>query len=100
MGPSTVCVDTTMSVVGGKVSVLTIVCVAGVSVTVLTIVTSPCPAVFVDAADPPSTGTTEYVALGLSDAFRGKNGKEVPKQKSDDATKSDVEALRRMVMMD
>lgn len=89
-----------MSVVGGRVSVVTIVCVAGVSVTVWTIVTSPCPAVFVVADDPPSTGTTEYVALGSSAAFRGKNGKEDPKQKSDDATKSDVEVLRRMVMMD
>jgi hypothetical protein len=100
-GPATVCVDMTTSVVGGKVSVSTTVCVVGdgVSVTVLTIVTSPCPAVFVEAAEPPSTGTTEYVALGAREISCAKNGKEDPKQKNDNATKSNV-VLRRMLRID
>lgn len=60
-GPSTVSVDIMVSVVAGRVSVLIMVWVvgSGVSMIVLTIVTSPCPAVFVVAVDPPSTGTTE-----------------------------------------
>jgi len=101
LGPATVCVEITISVVGGRGSVSTTGCIAGVgvSMTVLTIVTSPCPAVFVVAADPPSTGTTEYVALGSRAAFRAKNGREDPKQKSEDATNS-VETLRRMVMLE
>lgn len=59
LGPSTVVVDRMISVVGDKVSVWTTVCVVGDAVRVWTIVTSPCPDVSVEAADPPSTGTTE-----------------------------------------
>lgn len=54
------------------------------------------------AACPPSTGTTEYVALLTSGSsgtdFFDRKGRDDPKQKSEEATKRDeVERLRRMM---
>lgn len=75
---------------------------AGVAVTVSTIVDAI--GLVVDVADPPSTGTTEYVALPIRGSNQAcsprirKNGSDEPKQKSDDATKSvEVEVLTRMM---
>ncbi len=53
------------------------------------------------AADPESTLTTEYVSLLTNGPIQGdprrKNGRDEPKQKSDDTAKSvGVEVLRRM----
>lgn len=86
-----------------SVSMIVFVSGAGVAVTV-SIIVDAIGLVVVDDADPPSTGTTEYVALltrGSNQAcspWMRKNGSDEPKQKSDDATKSvEVEVLRRMM---
>lgn len=106
-GSSTVFVEMTTSVTGGMVSVWTTVLVAGtrVCVAVSNIVTTSCggDAFAAVAAAPPSTGTTEYVALlakgSTGTTFRGVNGSDELNKKSDDKAKSDVfEVLRRMVI--
>jgi hypothetical protein len=100
--PWIVFVEMMKSVVGGGLSVSIIVFVAGagVSVTVSKIV-APCPAE-VAAAGPPSTGTTEYVALltnGSSKISRGKNGNDEPNEMSEDIAKSvGVDVLNRMLV--
>jgi hypothetical protein len=77
---------------------------AGVCTLVSIIVTSPCGDPFADvaAAGPPSTGTTEYVALRTSGssltALRGRNGSDELRQKSaDTANSAGVEVLRRIM---
>ncbi len=91
--------------VAGRLSVSTIVFVAGagVSVTVSMIVAPTCPFPEVAAAGPPSTGTTEYVALltnGSSQtSFRGGNGNEEPRAMSEEIAKSaGVKVLSCMVV--
>jgi hypothetical protein len=72
-------------VTGGSVSVLMTVVVAGAgtSVTVSTMVTAGRPP-FPVAGDPPSTGTTEYVALLLTAAgCAGERGNEAVKKNSE-----------------
>lgn len=53
------------------------------------------------AAAPPSTATTEYVALRASGSraiFRGKNGSDEPSKKSEDKVKSgELEVLSFMM---
>jgi hypothetical protein len=58
----------------------------------------------VAAAGPPSTATTEYVALrtnGSSATFRGMNGSDEPSKKSEDRAKSEeLEVLSFMMTAD
>jgi hypothetical protein len=76
----------------------------GVAMVVSTIVVAAGdPTVPVEAAEPPSTGTTEYVALstrGSSNAaFGGTNGSaSVDKENSDKANTVELEVLSRIVM--
>jgi hypothetical protein len=77
-----------------SVSIIVFVAGAGISVTVSTLV-----------AGPPSTGTTEYVALLTSGsnqtAFRAKNGNDEPNEKSEEIAKSvGVDVLSRMLILD
>jgi hypothetical protein len=76
---------------------------AGVSVTVSMIVAPACPSTPVAAAGPPSTGTTEYVALptnGSKAAFRPKNGNDEPNEKSEETAKRvGVDVLSRIVIL-
>jgi hypothetical protein len=56
-------------------------------------------------ADPPSTGTTEYVALLTSGsnqtAFRAKNGNDEANEKSEETAKSvGVDVLSRILILD
>lgn len=103
-GPSIVFVEMMISVIGGRVSVSMIVFVAGTGVCTIvsSIVTAVGPFALV-AAPPPSTGTTEYVALrtnGSGNAtIRGANGSDEVKKKSDDkAKREELEVLRRMMV--
>lgn len=86
-----------------SVSIIVVVAGAGVCVIVSIIVDATFGNVAV-AADPPSTGTTEYVALLTNGSNHGAsrwengNGNDEPKQKSDDMAKSVwVEVSRRMM---
>lgn len=64
-----------------------IVFVAGASVCIMVSMTVVGCSV---AGEPPSTGTTEYVALGSSiSALRGKNGRAVVNMKSGDKVKNE-----------
>lgn len=106
-GPSTVFVDIMTWVIGGRVSVSTTVFVVGACVcTIVSImVAAACKELSAEvAAAPPSTATTEYVALltkgTAHSTFRGTNGNDEDNKKSDDKTKSEeVEVLRRIMMI-
>ena len=104
-GPSTVFVDIMTSVTGGRVSVSTTVFVVGACVCTIVsiIVAAACdePSADVTGA-PPSTGTTEYVALLIKGSTcstsRGVKGNDEDNKKSDDKVKSGkVEVLRRIL---
>jgi hypothetical protein len=81
-----------------------IVLAAGVWTIVSIIVTSPWGDPFADvaAAGPPSTGTTEYVALRTNGsnhtALRGRNGSDEPKQKSEDTANSAADEVLIRIM--
>jgi hypothetical protein len=81
-----------------------IVFAAGVWTMVSIIVTSPCGDPFADvaAAGPPSTGTTEYVALRTNGsshtAFRGRNGSDEPRKKSEDTANSAADEVLIRIM--
>lgn len=106
-GPSTVFVEIETSVTGGRVSVSTTVFVVGASVCTIvsTTVAAACGELPVEAAAaPPSTATTEYVALltkrSTPTTFRGTKGSDEDNKKSDDKAKSDeFEVVRRMLMV-
>jgi hypothetical protein len=80
-------------VTGGRVSVSMTVVVAGAGICVIvsSIVTTGNPP-FAVAVDPPSTGTTEYVALLTRDAgiaiYSGEKGNDVPNKKNDEKIQS------------
>jgi len=87
-----------------SVSIIVFVAGAGVSVTVSMIVAPACPSTAVAAAGPPSTGTTEYVALltkGSSQtAFRAKKGNDEPNEKSEEIAKRiGVDVLSRILKL-
>jgi hypothetical protein len=86
-----------------SVSMTVLVAGACVCMIVSIIVASPCddPPAPVAAAGPPSTATTEYVALltsGSTNAtFRGTNGNdELRKKREDKAKRDEFEVLSRM----
>ena len=78
--------------VAGGVSTIVFVAGAAVTVSIIVFPLLPTPSAPVAAAGPPSTGTTEYVALRTKGSnkltLRAKNGNDEPDEKSVDMAKS------------
>jgi hypothetical protein len=104
-GPSIVFVVTISLVVGGSVSVSRTVFVAGAGVWMMVsiMVCAAGESVPVGAAAPPSTATTEYVALRASGSramSREMNGNDEPSKKREDRVKSEKFELLSFMMAD
>lgn len=103
--PSIVFVVTIWLVIGGSVSVSMTVFVAGAGVWIIVsiMVCAAGESIPVGSAAPPSTATTEYVALRASDSeatSRGTNGNDEPSKKSEDRVKSEEFAVLSFMMTD
>ena len=88
--------------IAGGVSTIVFVAGAAVTVSIIVFPLLPTPSAPVAAAGPPSTGTTEYVALLIKGSdqltLRAKNGNDEPDERSVDKAKSvGIEVLSRML---